>query len=95
MNDFTGDGYADIVSGKYFYRNPGTDMMGKWERSELPLGVDALLAFDADADIMPDVIAMDRTGKVYWLEATGNDVKAWRSRQIANLGQKKVVFSEA
>ena len=59
MTDFTGDGYADIVSGKYFYRNPGTDMLGKWERSELPIeGGDALLAFDADADIMPDVIAM-------------------------------------
>jgi hypothetical protein len=87
MNDFTGDGYADIVSGEYFYCNPGTDMTGKWERSELPIEVDALLAFDADADIMPDVIAMDRTGKVYWLEATGNDVKAWRSQQIADLGK--------
>jgi hypothetical protein len=86
MSDFTGDGYADIVSGKYFYRNPGKDMMGTWKRSELPLEGDALLAFDADADATPDVIAMDRTGKVYWLEAAGNDVKSWRSEQIGDLG---------
>ncbi|MHC4704745.1 MAG: FG-GAP repeat domain-containing protein, partial [Planctomycetota bacterium] len=64
MSDFTGDGYADIVSGRYFYRNPGADMTGDWQRSELPLDVDALLVFDADRDMTPDVIAMDRTGKV-------------------------------
>ncbi|MDD5687363.1 MAG: chitobiase/beta-hexosaminidase C-terminal domain-containing protein [Elusimicrobia bacterium] len=55
--DFTGDGYKDIVSGKYFYKNPGTDMIGTWTRTTFPVNVDGCLAVDVDADGVPEVIA--------------------------------------
>ena len=43
MADVTGDGYGDIVAGRYFYRNPGGAMTGKWVRSDLGLNVDGML----------------------------------------------------
>src|SRR5690554_3775675 len=35
MKDVTGNGYKDIVAGRYFYRNPGGDMTAVWHRTDL------------------------------------------------------------
>ncbi len=42
IGDLTGDGYLDIVSGRYFYRNPGGDMAANWERIDLGRNLDAI-----------------------------------------------------
>jgi hypothetical protein len=84
--DATGDGFSDIASGAYFYRNPAGEMAGAWTRTSLPLGVDALLMLDVDDDQFADVIAMDSTGAVLWLESTDAIGSAWNTTSIGHLG---------
>ncbi|MHC5028096.1 MAG: hypothetical protein ACYTGR_15190, partial [Planctomycetota bacterium] len=86
LADLTGDGYVDIASGKYFYRNPGDDLTAAWSRSVFPADVDALLAVDVDDDAYGDLIAMDADGLVYWLEALDEDGGAWSSMTIGDVG---------
>lgn len=73
MHDVTGDGYMDIVSGRYFYRNSGGDMTAPWERIDLKRNLDGLLFLDIKGEkfghiiaaALPDVyllIASDRHG---------------------------------
>lgn len=84
--DANNDGYKDIVSGKYYYKNPGGDMLNNgnlWPRAEFPVNVDASLATDVDGDANADVIGFGYTSAytpsesnpngpgVYWMEKTG------------------------
>ncbi|MDD5688212.1 MAG: FG-GAP-like repeat-containing protein [Elusimicrobia bacterium] len=75
--DMNNDGYKDIVSGKYFYKNPAGDMTGNWTRTIFPVNVDASLVTDVDSDANADVIAFGLNSSftpnpgVYWLEKTG------------------------
>jgi hypothetical protein len=57
FGDLSGDGLPDIISGTYWYRNPGGDMVGDWQQKPFPIGMHALLYFDVDGDTLPDVIA--------------------------------------
>jgi len=82
MGDITGDGYKDIVSGRYFYRNPGGAMTGRWERVDFGLNVDAMLILDVDGDRLGDVIGQ-ACPDVYWLEAESAEGSAWKARKIA------------
>lgn len=70
--DIDGDGQTDIVSGPYWYRNPGGNMGSSWTQESLPQAggrdVDALLALNVDDDGLADIIAMNSDGGVYWLE---------------------------
>ena len=68
--DITGDGNSDIVAGRYFYKNPGGDMTGRWNRTVLPgkPSIDAMLIIDVDDDEYGDIIAEDLPG-VFWFEA--------------------------
>jgi phosphodiesterase/alkaline phosphatase D-like protein len=86
MKDMTNDGYKDILSGKYFYKNPGGDMTGSWQRATLPTVVDALMTVNVDDDGLEDFIAMDSTGKVYWFEAVDAALSGWNSHQIGDFG---------
>ena len=42
IGDVNGDGYADIASGKWFYRNPGASMQQPWQRVVMKDSLDAL-----------------------------------------------------
>jgi len=86
MGDINGDGYGDIVSSSFFYRNPGGDMTGKWDRITLPENVDAMLIVDVDGDAFSDLIA-EKLPDVYWLEAEDTSGNFWRARKIASIPQ--------
>ncbi|MBL8055046.1 MAG: VCBS repeat-containing protein [Anaerolineales bacterium] len=82
--DVTGDHYLDIVSGRYFYRNPGGDMAGPWPRVDLGLNIDGLLFVNVDGDVYGDLIGT-RGSSVYWLEANDQAGSSWtQRRQIDN-----------
>ncbi len=80
MMDVTGDGYGDIVSGRYFYRSPGGNLNATWTRVTLPGDVDAVLFVNVDDDDRPDVIAQKSVSSdlnFYWLEATDASGSSW------------------
>ncbi len=84
MTDITGDGYRDIVSGRYFYRNPGGDMTGKWQRIDFGLNVDGMVFTDVDDDSFGDVIGTALPA-VYWLEAKDRQGSAWKAKKIGEI----------
>ena len=86
MADVTGDGYKDIVSGHYFYRNPGGDMTAKWKRVTFELNVDGMLFVDVDGDEFGDVVA-EALPNVYWLEAQDKQGNSWKATKIGTLAE--------
>lgn len=87
VGDLNGDGKEDIASGKWIYLNPGGDMAGNWRRKTLPINVDLLLNVNVDDDNLPDLIAMDGTGQLYWFEMNDNEGEDWYYRVIGNAGK--------
>ncbi len=88
--DITGDGFKDIVAGRYFYRNPGGNMTGEWERTDFGINVDGMLFVDVDGDKYGDVIAQ-ALPNVYWLEAEDMLGRSWQIYKIAELAPTKHV----
>jgi hypothetical protein len=84
MADVTGDGYKDIIAGRYFYRNPGGDMSGRWQRITFSINVDAMLVVDVDGDSFADAIA-EALPDVYWLEAEDKLGNSWKAKKIGTL----------
>lgn len=84
MADLTGDKYKDIIAGRYFYRNPGGDMTGKWDRITFEINVDGMLIVDVDGDAFADVIAQ-ALPDVYWLEARDKKGNYWNAKKIGAL----------
>ncbi len=84
MADVTGDGYKDIIAGRYFYRNPGGNMNGRWQRVTFSINVDAMLIVDVDGDSFADVIA-EALPDVYWLEAEDKLGNSWKAKKIGTL----------
>jgi hypothetical protein len=88
--DINHEGYPDIVSGRWFYRNPGGDMTGHWDRVDLGINVDAMLFADVDGDKFADCIA-EAFSDVYWLEAEDMEGKSWKATRVASLPATKHV----
>ncbi|MFC1613856.1 FG-GAP repeat domain-containing protein, partial [Gemmatimonadota bacterium] len=88
MADVTGDGFRDIVSGRYFYRNPGGDMSGKWERVDFGANIDGMLFVNVDGDRLGDIIATALPG-VFWLEAEDRQGNSWRVKKIGDIPKTK------
>ncbi len=84
MADVTGDGYKDIIAGRYFYRNPGGNMSGRWQRITFSINVDAMLVVDVDGDSFTDAIA-EALPDVYWLEAEDKQGNSWKAKKIGTL----------
>lgn len=92
--DRINDEYKDIISGKYYYKNPGGDMMGTWTRTTFPVNVDASLVTNVDGDANIDVIGFGFTSTytpnpgVYWLEKTGagDTTKDWTATRVVSTG---------
>ena len=82
VGDLNGDGYPEIVSGRYVYRNPGGDLSGGWERIDLGRNLDAILVTDVDGDDHGDLIAQGLP-VLYWLEWPQGPGNAWRVREVA------------
>lgn len=92
FGDIDRDGRVDIVSGKYFYRNPGGDLTGPWTRSTFPVDADAMLTLDVDGDGQLDVIAQ-ALPNVYWLKPSA-DGSQWTARIVAHLPPTEHVNSQ-
>ncbi|MBT4510752.1 MAG: VCBS repeat-containing protein, partial [Chloroflexi bacterium] len=90
MSDVTGDGFRDIVSGRYFYRNPGGDMSGVWDRVDFGLNLDGMLFVDVNGNGLGDVIA-EALPDVYWLEANDAQGSTWRATKIGSITETKHV----
>ena len=86
MMDINKDGYKDIISGRYFYQNPGGNMEGKWVRYDLGINVDGYLLMDVDGDEYADVIA-EALPDVFWFEADNLQGSSWTCRKIGEIPQ--------
>ncbi len=86
MMDINKDGFLDIVSGRYFYMNPGGNMEGHWKRSNLGMNVDGYLFVDVDGDQYADVIA-EALPDIWWFEANDRDGNSWTGRKIGSIPQ--------
>ena len=84
FGDVDGDGQQDILAGRYWYHNPGGDMLGDWAQHEFPAGMHVLMALDVDGDNQTDVIAQkEESGLVvYWLEAADAAGTDWTAVKI-------------
>lgn len=82
--DLNKDGYIDIISGRYFYINPGGDMQGQWIRNDLGMNVDGYLLVDIDGDEYADVIA-EALPDVFWFEADNWKGSSWTCRKIGEI----------
>jgi hypothetical protein len=87
--DIDRDGRKDVVSGQFWYRNPGGDLTGAWTRSAaFPNTLHAILSLDVDGDSFSDVIAQKTEGSalaIYWLEATNSSGTAWNSINVGSV----------
>jgi len=84
MGDVDGDGYLDVLSGRFIYHNPGGDMSGAWQRTTLPQNVDGILLLDVDGDEYADLIAQ-ALPDLYWFEATDGDGTNWTGHKIGSV----------
>ena len=84
IQDVTRDGYADIVAGRYFYRNPGNQMEEQWERIDFGFNMDGLLFIEADDDPYAEVIAL-ALPNVYLLQAQNLKADNWSAQIIGHI----------
>lgn len=90
--DGDNDGDMDIVSGRYYYENPGGDMLNgglHWTRTTFDTNVDASLVTNVDGDEKADVIAFGLGSPttdpgVYWLEKgeAGAGPSGWKETKV-------------
>jgi hypothetical protein len=87
--DIDEDGRLDIVSGRYWYANPGADLTGSWARNDFGSGMDVMLITDVDGDSRVDLIAQGNpassTVPVVWLEANDANGSTWTQTVIGSV----------
>jgi hypothetical protein len=80
--DIDRDGDLDVISGGAWWRNPGGDMTGAWERVTITPSQICVAALDVDGDPFADVVALSTDGTaVFWHEATATDGSTWTERR--------------
>ncbi|MCP5100577.1 MAG: hypothetical protein GY943_33935, partial [Chloroflexi bacterium] len=87
FGDVNQDGNKDILSGRYWYQNPGEEMLSDWVQNEFPDDMHATMVMDVDGDAFFDVIAhKDETDiALYWLEAADKAGNSWNSVKIGTV----------
>ena len=84
FQDINQDGFVDIVSGRYFCRNPGGSMESDWTSIDLGANADGCLFVDVDGDEFADIIAA-ALPDVYWFEAKDKQGSEWQATKIGEL----------
>lgn len=84
FGDVDKDGYLDVISGRYIYKNPAGAMETEWERIVLDDNVDAIFFIDVDGDVYADIIAQ-ALPHIYWYEAIDEAGTKYVRREIANI----------
>jgi hypothetical protein len=91
FGDINGDGFQDIASGHYFYRNPGGNMTSvPWPRITLPHDpsnggvLDASLLFSAAGGGNPSDILAEYLPDVVWLHTNDQGV-TWTPKVVAQI----------
>lgn len=81
FGDLNNDNRLDIASGRYWYANPGSDLLDHWEQHTFPEGMEVFLVSDVDGDEFVDVFAQKDEGDIaiYWLEAQEINAISWKS----------------
>jgi hypothetical protein len=87
FGDVNQDMQVDIVSGPYWYQNPGGDLNREWQQFALPEGMHAILTLDVDGSGRLDVIAMKNEGDIalYWLKPIDPTAGSWDSIKIGTV----------
>ena len=87
FGDVNGDDLVDILSGVFWYANPGGDLLGNWVQSSFPSGMHVFLVTDIDGDQFADVIAQKDEGNIalYWLETQDTTGGAWTPVYIGSV----------
>ena len=87
-----GDGYVDIASGHYFYRNPGGDMtQTPWPRVTLPndpetgKALDAGLLFSITGEGPARDILAEDLPNIVWLHAQDPQGASWSAKVVAQM----------
>jgi hypothetical protein len=71
FGDLDGDKLPDVVSGPFWYRNPGADLSGEWTQSAFPSNLQAFAVMNVDDDAQADVLAQQGGAELafYWLKS--------------------------
>jgi hypothetical protein len=96
FGDLDGDGYQDIVSGPYLYRNPGGDMTkSPWPRVTLPNDpetgkmLDAGLLFNVTGRGLASDILGENLPNIVWLHNSGGHATPGSARVVAQMPRVK------
>lgn len=87
FGDIDSDNQVDIVSGRFWYHNPGGDLLGDWVQHQFPDEMHVFMALEVDDDDFTDVLAQkDESGlEVYWLEAKDEAGTDWTAVKVGTV----------
>jgi hypothetical protein len=87
FGDVDQDKDLDIISGSFWYQNPGGNMISPWQQFSLPPGMHAILSLDVDGDSHLDLIAQNDEGEIglYWLETIDLQNNTWESTRFGSV----------
>jgi hypothetical protein len=86
--DMNGDGLTDIISGRFWYRQPADHWDQEWQQTLLAEGLDAFAALDLDADGRAEIIAQRGGGeplRLVWLKAADDEARSFKERAVGEV----------